>query len=91
MTNAGGVTLVTNAGSNGKFLAVLDLEIAKGKVSNVRYRLLPVFSELLKPDPAMQALIERTARRMRRCWTKSSRPPIACSIAAAISAAARTN
>src|SRR3569833_79622 len=31
--NAGGTTLVTNAGSNGKFLAVLDLEIAKGKVT----------------------------------------------------------
>ena len=59
VTNAGGITLVTNAGSNGKFLAVLDLEIAKGKVSNVRYRLLPVFSELLKPDPAMQALIDK--------------------------------
>src|SRR4029079_17363545 len=57
--NAGGVTLVTNAGSNGKFLAVLDLDIAKGKVSNVRYRLLPVFSELLKRDPAMQTLIEK--------------------------------
>jgi sulfur-oxidizing protein SoxB len=60
VTNAGGVTLVTNAGSNGKFLAVLDLDIAKGKVSNVRYRLLPVFSELLKPDPAMQALSDKT-------------------------------
>jgi sulfur-oxidizing protein SoxB len=60
VTNPGGVTLVTNAGSNGKFLAVLDLEIGKGKVANVRYRLLPVFSELLKPDPAMQALIGKT-------------------------------
>ena len=60
VTNPGGVTLVTNAGSNGKFLAVLDLDIGKGKVANVRYRLLPVFSELLKPDPAMQALIDRT-------------------------------
>src|SRR6478752_972562 len=59
VANAGGVTLVTNAGSNGKFLAVLDLELAKGKVGNVRYRLLPVFSELLKPDPAMQALIDK--------------------------------
>jgi sulfur-oxidizing protein SoxB len=57
--NPGGVTLVTNAGSNGKFLGVLDLELAKGRVSNVRYRLLPVFSELLKPDAAMQALIEK--------------------------------
>jgi sulfur-oxidizing protein SoxB len=60
VTNAGGVTLVTNAGSNGKFLAVLDLELAKGKVANVRYKLLPVFSELLKPDPAMQTLIDKT-------------------------------
>ena len=59
VTNAGGTTLVTNAGSNGKFLAVLDLDLAKGKVGNVRYRLLPVFSELLKPDPAMAALIEK--------------------------------
>jgi S-sulfosulfanyl-L-cysteine sulfohydrolase len=60
VTNAGGVTLVTNAGSNGKFLGVLDLELAKGKVSNVRYRLLPVFSELLKPDAEMQALIDKS-------------------------------
>ena len=57
--NAGGATLVTNAGSNGKFLAVLDLELARGKVGGVRYRLLPVFSELLKPEPAMAALIEK--------------------------------
>jgi sulfur-oxidizing protein SoxB len=59
VSNADGTTLVTNAGSNGKFLGVLDLELAKGKVADVRYRLLPVFSELLKPDAAMQALIER--------------------------------
>jgi sulfur-oxidizing protein SoxB len=58
VTNAGGPTLVTNAGSNGKFLGVLDLELARGRVSDIRYRLLPVFSELLKPDAAMQALIE---------------------------------
>jgi S-sulfosulfanyl-L-cysteine sulfohydrolase len=58
VTNAGGITLVTNAGSNGKFLGVLDLDLAKGRVSDVRYRLLPVFSELLKPDAAMAALIE---------------------------------
>ena len=59
VTNPGGTTLVTNAGSSGKFLGVLDLELAKGKVSDVRYRLLPVFSELLKPDPAMAALIDK--------------------------------
>src|ERR1700693_3239713 len=58
VTNAGDTTLVTNAGSSGKFLGVLDLELAKGRVSDVRYRLLPVFSELLKPDAAMAALVE---------------------------------
>jgi sulfur-oxidizing protein SoxB len=59
VTNAGGATLVTNSGSNGKFLGVLDLELAKGRVAGVRYRLLPVFSELLKPDASMQALIQK--------------------------------
>ena len=59
VTNASGTTLVTNAGSNGKFLGVLDLELARGRVNGVRYHLLPVFSELLKPDAEMQALIDR--------------------------------
>src|SRR3569623_1523455 len=57
--NSAGTTLVTNAGSNGKFLAVLDLAIDKGKVGDVRYHLLPVYSELLKPAPAMAELIGR--------------------------------
>lgn len=56
--NPCGATLVTNAGSNGKFLGVLDLEVGKGVLKNVRYTLLPVFADLLKPDPAMQTLIE---------------------------------
>ena len=57
--NAGGKTLVTSAGSAGKFIAVLDLELGKGAVKGVRYKLLPVFAGLLKPDPDMQALIGR--------------------------------
>src|SRR6266576_2974524 len=69
VANAGGVTLVTNAGSNGKFLAVLDLELAKGKVADVRYRLLPVFSELLKPDAAMAALIDKMRGPQALAWT----------------------
>jgi S-sulfosulfanyl-L-cysteine sulfohydrolase len=55
--NSGGQTLVTNAGCNGKFLAVLDLEVKGGKLSGYRYRLLPVFSNLLEPDPAMADFI----------------------------------
>ena len=57
--NAGGQTIVTNAGSNGKFLGVLDLDIKGGKVADFRYALLPVFSNLLPADAAMQGLIEK--------------------------------
>jgi sulfur-oxidizing protein SoxB len=57
--NRGGKTLVTNAGSNGKFLAVLDLDVRGGKVADFRYRLLPVFSNLIAADAAMSALIDR--------------------------------
>jgi sulfur-oxidizing protein SoxB len=59
VANAGGRTLVTNAGSNGKFLAVLDLDVKDGKLADFRYRLLPVFSSLLPADPAMEALIRK--------------------------------
>jgi sulfur-oxidizing protein SoxB len=55
--NAGGQTLVTNAGSNGKFLGVMDLDVKDGKVRDFRYRLLPVFSNLLPADAEMQAYI----------------------------------
>jgi sulfur-oxidizing protein SoxB len=55
--NARGTTLVTNAGSNGKFLAVLDLDAQRGGLKAYDYRLLPVFANLLPADPAMTALI----------------------------------
>jgi sulfur-oxidizing protein SoxB len=58
--NRGGQTLVTNSGSNGKFLAVLDLDVKRGRIAGYRYRLLPVFSNLLAPDAAMAELIART-------------------------------
>ena len=57
--NPGDTTLVTNAGSNGKFLGVMDFEVKAGKVANYRWRLLPVFSDVLKADPQMDALITK--------------------------------
>ena len=57
--NLSGQTIVTNAGSNGKFLGVLDLDVKGGKLSDFRYRLLPVFANLLPADRDMQALITR--------------------------------
>ncbi len=57
--NAGGTTLVTNAGSNGKFLGVMDFDVKGGKLVDFRYRLLPVFANQLRPDADMQALITK--------------------------------
>lgn len=57
VSNGGGKTIVTNAGSNGKFLAVLDFDVRGGRVQDYRYRLLPVLSNFLPPDPQMQTLI----------------------------------
>jgi sulfur-oxidizing protein SoxB len=52
-----GKTLVTNAGSNGKFLAVFDLEVGSSGVTAHRYRLLPVFADLLPADQEMATYI----------------------------------
>jgi sulfur-oxidizing protein SoxB len=57
--NKGGQTLVTNAGSNGKYLAVMDFDVRGGKLRDFRYRLMPVFSNLLPADAGMQAYIDK--------------------------------
>ena len=57
--NAGGQTLVTNAGSNGKFLGVLDINVQNKKVKGIQYKLLPIFANYLPADKDMQALIDR--------------------------------
>ena len=59
VSNRRGQTVVTNAGSNGKFLGVIDFEVKDKKVSDFRYRLLPVFANMLPADREMQALITR--------------------------------
>lgn len=57
--NKSGKTIVTNAGSNAKFLGVLDFDVKDGKVADFRYKLLPVFSNMLPADPEMDALINK--------------------------------
>jgi sulfur-oxidizing protein SoxB len=58
VANSAGTTLVTNAGCNGKFIAVLDLDLGSSGLRDYRFRLLPVFSSLLPPDPDMQRYID---------------------------------
>jgi sulfur-oxidizing protein SoxB len=57
--NPGGTTLVTNAGSNGKFLGLFDFDVKAGRLVDFRYRLLPVFANQLTADPEMAALIKK--------------------------------
>lgn len=59
VSNGGGQTLVTNAGSNSKFLGVLDFDVRGGKVQGFQYRLLPVFANLIEADKEMQAFIDK--------------------------------
>ena len=59
VSNAGGVTLVTNAGSNGKFLGVLDFDVKGGRPVDFRYKLLPIFSNLIPADSSMSDLIHQ--------------------------------
>ena len=73
VANRGGSTIVTNAGSHGKFLAVVDFDVRQGRIADWRYNLLPVFSDLLAPDPAMQATLDR----VRAPYLARLREPIA--------------
>ncbi|MCZ2420089.1 MAG: thiosulfohydrolase SoxB [Burkholderiales bacterium] len=57
--NAGGSTLVMNSGSNGKFLSVLDFDVRGGNIQGFRYKLLPVFANLLPADAEMAAYIDK--------------------------------
>ena len=68
-----GKTLVTNAGSHGKFVAVLDLQVGAGGVRDYRYRLLPVFANLLPADAGMAAYIDQ----VRQPFAAKLREPLA--------------
>ena len=57
--NRGGQTLVTNAGSNTKFLGVLDFDVRGGRIRDYRYQLMPIFANLLPADRDMQAHIDK--------------------------------
>ena len=59
VSNKGGKTIVTNAGSNSKFLGVLDFDVKDKRVADFRYKLLPVFANMLPADAEMDALITR--------------------------------
>lgn len=52
-------TLLIASGSNGKFVSRLDLDVADGTVKAYAHRLIPVFSDVIAPDPEVAALIDK--------------------------------
>ena len=55
-----GSTMLIASGSNGKFVSRLDLDVRGGKVKGFRYKLIPVFSDVITPDKEVAAVIDET-------------------------------
>ena len=71
----GNECLVTNAGSNAKFVGVMDLDIQGGQVKGVHYRMVPVITNMLPADPEMAAYIKRMRGKVYDQEIKESRVP----------------
>ncbi|SSC70943.1 unnamed protein product [Ciceribacter sp. T2.26MG-112.2] len=53
-----GETILIASGSNGKFISRIDLDVRDGKMMGFRHKLVPIFSDVITPDPDMAALID---------------------------------
>ena len=92
VANGGGRTLVTNAGSNGKFLAVLDLDVQGRQGRRLPLQAAAGVLEPAARGPAMAALIDKVARAVQgEARARSSPSPRGSSIAAATSTARSTS
>jgi sulfur-oxidizing protein SoxB len=54
-----GKTLLIASGSHGKFVSRLDLDVQKGEVKGFRYKLIPLFADVIKPDAEMTAAVAK--------------------------------
>ena len=53
-----GSTMLIASGSNGKFVTRLDLDVREGEVKGFSHKLIPIFSDVIAPDPYVRALID---------------------------------
>jgi sulfur-oxidizing protein SoxB len=54
-----GKTLILSSGSHGKYLGRIDLKVEGGQVVDASSTLIPVFSDVITPDPEMAGLIDQ--------------------------------
>jgi sulfur-oxidizing protein SoxB len=55
-----GNTFLIASGSHGKFVSRVDLDVADGAMRGLTHRLIPIFSDVIAPDPEMTALVDET-------------------------------
>jgi sulfur-oxidizing protein SoxB len=55
-----GNTFLIASGSHGKFVSRVDLDVQDGAMRGITHRLIPIFSDVIAPDPEMTALVEET-------------------------------
>ncbi|RYC23983.1 thiosulfohydrolase SoxB [Ciceribacter ferrooxidans] len=53
-----GETILIASGSNGKFVSRVDLDVRDGRMMGYRHKLIPIFSDVIAPDPEMAALVD---------------------------------
>jgi sulfur-oxidizing protein SoxB len=53
-----GQTIMIASGSNGKFVSRVDLDVRDGRMMGFRHKLIPVFSDVIAPDPQVAAVID---------------------------------
>ena len=53
-----GKTMLIASGSNGKFVSRLDLDVQNGEIKGFKYKLIPVFSDIITPDLQMAKVID---------------------------------
>ena len=51
-------TIIVASGSNGKFVSRVDLDVRNGQMMGFKHKLIPIFSDVITPDPDMSALID---------------------------------